>query len=95
MVIDILERFQLSVYLLIIGFRNLTEVSATLDLYYVLYGLVLPLGMVFWSEVLVDWLKHSFITKFNHIHPEVYIRFMDTLSKDFESGSDQVYHTML
>lgn len=73
-------------YLVIIGFRNLTEVSATLDLDYIISGLIVPLGMVFISELVVDWLKHAFITKFNHIHPDVYLRFMDTLSKDFESG---------
>lgn len=85
--VDILERFQLSVYLLIIGFRNLTEVSASLDSEYIIFGLVSPLALVFLSEVLVDWLKHAFITKFNYIHPEVYLRFMDTLSRDFETCS--------
>lgn len=75
-------------YLLIIGFRNLTEVSATLDSNYVIYGLIAPLGLVLVSEILVDWLKHSFITKFNHIHPDVYIRFMETLSRDFASGHE-------
>lgn len=87
---DILERFQLSLYLLIIGFRNMTEVSATLDFDYVFHGLAIPLGLVFCSEILVDWLKHSFITKFNHIHPDVYSKYMDTLCKDFESSSDDV-----
>jgi len=82
--IDILERFQLSVYLLIVAFRNLSEVSATgMDLDYVLFGLFGPLVMVWVSEILVDWLKHAFITKFNHIHPEVYARFMNTLAMDF------------
>lgn len=85
--LDILERFQLSVYLLIIGFRNLTEASASLDSEYIIFGLVSPLALILLSEVLVDWLKHAFITKFNHIHPDVYLRFMDTLSRDFESSS--------
>lgn len=83
-----MERFQLSVYLLIIGFRNLAEVSATLDSSYVVYGLLAPLSLVFVSELLVDWLKHSFITKFNHIHPDVYLRFMDTLCRDFANGQE-------
>jgi hypothetical protein len=39
------------------------------------------------SEVLVDWLKHAFITKFNHIRPSVYERFTDVLCRDLASGS--------
>ncbi|GAA5931091.1 Emp65p [Sporobolomyces koalae] len=39
------------------------------------------------SECFVDWLKHSFITKFNHIRPEIYARFMDVLSKDLVQTS--------
>ena len=39
------------------------------------------------SEVVVDWLKHAFITKFNHIRPTVYERYMDVLCRDLASGS--------
>ena len=76
----------MSIYVLIIGFRNLTEVNASyLEWNYVIFGLVCPLSLVLLSEVLVDWLKHAFITKFNHIHPDVYLRFIETLSRDFEA----------
>lgn len=34
------------------------------------------------SEMAVDWLKHAFITKFNHIRASVYARFSDVLAKD-------------
>ena len=34
------------------------------------------------SEMLVDWLKHAFITKFNHVRASVYERFTDVLAKD-------------
>jgi len=30
----------------------------------------------------VDWLKHAFITKFNHVRASVYGRFTDVLAKD-------------
>jgi hypothetical protein len=30
----------------------------------------------------VDWLKHAFITKFNHIRSSVYDRYLDVLCKD-------------
>ncbi len=39
------------------------------------------------SETLVDWLKHAFITKFNHIRPSVYERYTDVLCRDLSSGS--------
>jgi hypothetical protein len=39
------------------------------------------------SETLVDWLKHAFITKFNHIRPSVYERYKDVLCRDLASGS--------
>ncbi|MBW0530293.1 hypothetical protein O181_070008 [Austropuccinia psidii MF-1] len=42
----------------------------------------LPALVVMFSEVIVDWLKHAFITKFNHIRPGVYGRFIDVLCKD-------------
>lgn len=40
------------------------------------------------SEIGVDWLKHAFITKFNHIRASVYSRFSDVLAKDvLQAGS--------
>ena len=39
------------------------------------------------SEMLVDWLKHAFITKFNHIRPSVYERYKDVLCRDLASAS--------
>jgi hypothetical protein len=39
------------------------------------------------SEMLVDWLKHAFITKFNHIRPSVYERYTDVLCRDLASAS--------
>lgn len=39
------------------------------------------------SEMLVDWFKHAFITKFNHIRPSVYERYTDVLCRDLASGS--------
>ena len=43
--------------------------------------------IVLLSEVVVDWLKHAFITKFNHIRPSVYERYMDVFCHDLASGS--------
>ena len=41
-----------------------------------------PVVFVIMSEMAVDWLKHAFITKFNHVRASVYGRFTDVLAKD-------------
>ncbi|KAJ9122764.1 hypothetical protein QFC24_004194 [Naganishia onofrii] len=41
-----------------------------------------PVLIVILSEMAVDWLKHAFITKFNHIRSSVYDRYLDVLCKD-------------
>lgn len=46
-----------------------------------------PAIIVLISECFVDWLKHAFITKFNHIRPKVYGRFIDVLCKDLVVGA--------
>ncbi|RKO89149.1 eukaryotic membrane protein family-domain-containing protein, partial [Blyttiomyces helicus] len=48
--------------------------------------LVTPVIVVYGTEILVDWLKHAFITKFNGIKPTVYGRFRDSLCKDLAGG---------
>jgi hypothetical protein len=100
---DIVERFTLSLMLLIVAFRNLIELSGSA--FDFTDGLVLPKSFgwfrgnnVLWtifypvvtvlvSEAMVDWLKHAFITKFNHIRPSVYERYMDVLCRDLASAS--------
>jgi TM2 domain-containing membrane protein YozV len=47
-----------------------------------LVALLTPSFVVFGTEVLVDWLKHAFITKFNQLRPTVYSRFFDSLCRD-------------
>ncbi|KAJ3124082.1 hypothetical protein HK098_001407 [Nowakowskiella sp. JEL0407] len=55
--------------------------------YIFLEGLIAPTLAVFATEVIVDWLKHAFITKFNQLRPAVYSRFRDSLCRDLVSGS--------
>ena len=45
-----------------------------------------PFVLVLGSEMLVDWLKHAYITKFNQTKPEVYDKFLDVLAKDYYSN---------
>jgi hypothetical protein len=46
-----------------------------------------PFLLVLGSEMVVDWLKHAFITKFNQYKPEVYGKFFDVLAKDYYSNA--------
>ncbi|KAF2397023.1 DUF747-domain-containing protein [Trichodelitschia bisporula] len=42
-----------------------------------------PFLIVLGSEMLVDWLKHAYINKFNNTRPAIYGRFLDVLAKDY------------
>ncbi|KAF1911293.1 eukaryotic membrane protein family-domain-containing protein [Ampelomyces quisqualis] len=46
-----------------------------------------PFLLVLGSEMVVDWLKHAYITKFNQYRPEVYSKFFDILAKDYYSNA--------
>ncbi|KAJ1919852.1 hypothetical protein IWQ60_007145 [Tieghemiomyces parasiticus] len=48
----------------------------------VLTRVLTPVVLVYASEVLADWIKHAFITKFNTVRPEVYDRYTDILCRD-------------
>ncbi|KAL1748713.1 eukaryotic membrane protein family-domain-containing protein [Schizophyllum fasciatum] len=100
---DIVERFTLALMLVVVAFRNLIELSGTeFDFTQgfvlpksfgwfrgnnVLWTISYPVLTVLASEMVVDWLKHAFITKFNHIRPSVYERYADVLCRDLASGS--------
>lgn len=42
-----------------------------------------PFVIVIGSEMLVDWIKHAYINKFNNIKPNFYGRILDILCKDY------------
>jgi len=44
-----------------------------------------PFLIVLGSEMIVDWLKHAYINKFNNTKPNIYGRFLDVLAKDYYS----------
>lgn len=89
---DLTERFQLSIILAIIAFRNISQLNSTqLGLtpdswkswnkwIGAIFG---PSVVVLGSEIFVDWIKHCFINKFNRIGPKVYDNFLYVLSLDF------------
>ncbi|ORX82885.1 DUF747-domain-containing protein [Anaeromyces robustus] len=86
--LDILQTFQSSnfpefcekiVNLVVSKFTNFLN-SPT---YQLLAVLVTPVVVIYGSEMFVDYLKHTFITKFNQIKPSVYTKYKDSLCKDF------------
>ncbi|KAI9690789.1 MAG: hypothetical protein M1822_008408 [Bathelium mastoideum] len=46
-----------------------------------------PFLLVLGSEMLVDWIKHAYINKFNSTKPAVYGRFLDVLARDYYSNA--------
>jgi hypothetical protein len=42
-----------------------------------------PFLIVLGSEMLVDWVKHAYISKFNRVKPVVYQKYLDVLAKDY------------
>ncbi|RVX75627.1 hypothetical protein B0A52_00980 [Exophiala mesophila] len=46
-----------------------------------------PFLIVLGSEMLVDWLKHAYINKFNNTRPAIYNRFLDVLAKDYYTNA--------
>lgn len=46
-----------------------------------------PFVIVLGSEMLIDWLKHAYIGKFNNVRPVIYQRFLDVLAKDYYTNA--------
>ncbi|KUI73303.1 hypothetical protein VM1G_09135 [Cytospora mali] len=46
-----------------------------------------PFLIVIGSEMLVDWIKHAYINKFNNIKPNFYSRILDILCKDYYTNA--------
>jgi hypothetical protein len=42
-----------------------------------------PFLVVIGSEMMVDWIKHAYINKFNNIKPVIYRRMLDIFCKDY------------
>ena len=77
---DIVERFKLSLFLLLILLLNVCQESS--DDYQVYYKFARVSIIVFSGELLSDWVKHSFITKFNRLKSTIYSDFSLVLSAD-------------
>jgi hypothetical protein len=79
---DMVERFQLTAYLLIVSLHVLSVQADSRVLSNVL-GAVMMVSM---AELLVDWIKHAFVIKFNGMQPAVYRRFHAVLCRDLANS---------
>ncbi|SCU83617.1 LAME_0C05864g1_1 [Lachancea meyersii CBS 8951] len=91
---DIIERFQMVILLTIIAIRNLIASTSSFSTLIpnswswsstsstVVEVLCGPVITVVGSEVLVDWVKHAYIIKFNRVRPQMYDTFLKILCND-------------
>eukprot|EP00605_Chrysophyceae_sp_TOSAG23-4_P001907 GSChrysophyteH1.ASY1.ANO1.2105.1 assembled CDS len=93
---DITERFQITLYLSAIVFVALVQAGDEwMD---IVPQQVFIMIMMYAGECLSDWIKHAFISKFNHIDASVYEDYSRVLRKDIlsyqkdkEKGVDRTY----
>jgi len=75
---DICERFKLALFLSLVLILN---ISQGMDPPMV-WSYIQMCGVVWCAEWLADWIKHSFITKFNFIHSSIYPEYALLLAGD-------------
>ncbi|XP_070539868.1 transmembrane anterior posterior transformation protein 1 homolog [Ptychodera flava] len=80
---DVRERYHYCVLLSIVVLRNMTELNWNFDH---LWELMPDVVTVLVAEVIVDWVKHAFITKFNEIPADVYQEYRASLAQDMVSS---------
>jgi hypothetical protein len=76
---DVRERFHLIILLSIVVLQTMREYSWKSDR---LWVLVPDCLMVLLAEMLVDWIKHAFITRFNELQLDVYRDYTTSLAYD-------------
>lgn len=88
---DSAERFKLTILSIVIILRNIgttpiqwVSIGSTLfrDKQLLISLVSVPILNIFGSEVIVDWIKHAYITKFNRIRPQIYDKFFYIMYRD-------------
>lgn len=87
---DMVERFQLTVFLTIIVVQNLKDLNWDISGHFLWQHGSVVLAVLL-SECGVDALKHAFITKFNGIKPEIYQRFANILSRELLATKSRAF----
>lgn len=95
---DVVERSQITFILIIIALRNLfanSKIQSSLiprswtlhATSSVILGVLCgPMFSVIGSELLVDWVKHAYVTKFNRIRPKIYGKFLVIMCTDYTTS---------
>lgn len=84
---DIVERFKLVIILLIVFTRNIaTNINS---LHSIIPIFCYPMLHVIGSSIIVDWIKHAYITKFNRIRPQIYDKYHYILFHDHATSLKQ------
>ena len=76
---DIVERFKLGLFMLLLLALNVCQSP---EPFKALSSTGYQIGFVLSGEFLADWLKHAFITKFNHMSPTVYADYAVAISHE-------------
>jgi len=79
--VDIVERFRLGIFLLVVILHNVYDMSWYITATW-LTNLIKLVGLIIGTELLIDWTKHCFVTKFNNISHETYPKFLAFLQYD-------------
>lgn len=87
---DIRERFHYVVLMSVVSMRNLEQFNWDPNH---LETLIPQIALVLCGEVVVDWIKHAFITKFNDITPDIYQKYKAILSKDLAISRHRNVHS--
>ncbi len=78
---DAVERFQLVIYLLIVAIQFLFVQKEELTTVRI-NSLVMALLQIILCEIVIDWIKHAFVLKFNRVSPKIYSKFSRILGVD-------------
>lgn len=76
---DVRERYHYMVLLFFVVLRNMAEFSWSFDHF---WKMLPDVVMVLTAEVLIDWVKHAFISKFNALPASTYTEFRASLAYD-------------
>lgn len=80
---DVRERHHFFILLIIVMIQTLKEYNWNENQFYILLPDCL---LILTAEVIVDWFKHAFVTRFNEITSEVYGEYTVTLAYDLVSS---------
>ena len=80
---DVRERFHYLILLVVVIVQTLKEYNWSGNQ---IFSLLTDSFWILTAEVVVDWLKHCFVTRFNEISPDVYMDYNISLAYDLTSS---------